>query len=61
MRSPTKDLYSIKNTNMARYARPSEQPYHGRQQTNFRNVASIEIRELKDSLAYAEYLLAKSL
>jgi hypothetical protein len=61
VRSPTKDMYSIKDTNLARYARPSEQPYHNRQQTNFRNVASLEIKELKDSLGYAEYLLAKSL
>ena len=27
----------------------------------FRNVASIEISELKDALAYAEHLLAKNL
>jgi len=27
----------------------------------FRNVASIEISELKDALAYAEMLLAKNL
>ena len=61
VRSPAKDMYSIHDTNLARYARPSEQPYHARQMTNFRNVAVIEIKELKDSLAYAEYLLAKSL
>ena len=30
-------------------------------QKMFRNVASIEIAELKDALAYAERLLAKSL
>ena len=32
-----------------------------RNQKMFRNVASIEISELKDSLAYAERLLAKNM
>jgi len=32
-----------------------------RNQKMFRNVASIEIAELKDALAYAERLLAKNL
>ena len=61
--SPIKqrDPYSVRNVNLQRYSRPEEQPYHNRQQTNFRNVASIEIKELADSLAYAEFLLAKSL
>lgn len=27
----------------------------------FRNVAGIEIQELKDSLAYAEYMLSKNM
>lgn len=30
-------------------------------QKMFRNVASIEIGELKDALAYAEHLLAKNM
>jgi hypothetical protein len=59
--SPLKEPYSTRDLHLAKYSRPCEQPYHARQTSAFRNVACVEIKELKDSLAYAEYLLAKSI